>query len=67
MKSKRYQLTVTLQELQYIYDGLALQYSTFCREHMLFDSKRTEARLVKFGSIAMPLAERISKIEGIIH
>lgn len=67
MKSKRYQLTVTLQELQYIYDGLALQYSTFFREHMLFSSKRTEARLVKFDSIAMPLAEHISKIEGIRH
>ena len=67
MKDKRYQLTVTRQELQYIYDGLVLQHSTFFREHMLFSSKRTEARLEKFENVVMPLAEHISKIEGIIH
>ena len=67
MENKRYQLTVTLEELQYIYDGLTLQYSTFFREHMLFSSKRTEARLVKFDNVAIPIAEHISKIEGIKH
>ena len=67
MKDKTYQLIVTQTQLQYIYDGLALQYSTFFREHMLFSSKRTEARLEKFENVVMPLAERISKIEGIIH
>lgn len=66
-EDKRYQLTVTLEELQYIFDGLVLQYGTFLREHMVFSTKRTGARLKKFENAALPMVERIFDIEGIRH
>lgn len=65
MKDKRYRLTVSLEELQYIYDGLVLQHSTFLSEYLVFETKRVEARLTKFLKVAMPITERISRIEGI--